>query len=101
MTNDETVRVVMYGTAYCPYCVRARGLLDDKGVSYEDIRLENAPELRQEMERRSGRRTVPQIFIGDTHVGGSDDLYALERNGKLDELLRTGVPLKPRGIEHG
>lgn len=84
-------RVVLYGTAYCPYCVRARDLLDRKGVSYEDIRLEGDPERRREMEQRSGRRTVPQIFIDEQHVGGSDDLFALDRAGKLDSLLGLGI----------
>lgn len=84
--------VVMYGTAYCPYCVRARRLLDSKGVEYEDIRLEGRPDLRAEMEQRSGGgRTVPQIFINEEHIGGSDDLFALERAGRLDELLQRGV----------
>lgn len=78
----------MYGTAYCPYCVRARDLLDRKGVTYDDIRLEQQPDLRREMEQRSGRRTVPQIFIGDQHVGGSDDLFALEESGELDRMLQ-------------
>lgn len=82
----------MYGTAYCPYCVRARRLLDAKGVDYEDIRLEGRADLRAEMEERSnGGRTVPQIFIDDQHIGGSDDLFALERAGKLDGLLQPGV----------
>lgn len=91
MTHEnETARVVMYGTAYCPYSVRARRLLDDKGVRYEDIRVDNRPELRREMEKRSGRRTVPQIFIDDEHIGGSDDLHALEYAGELDSLLRVG-----------
>lgn len=81
----------MYGTAYCPYCVRARRLLDSKGVVFEDLRLEGRNELRREMEQRSGgARTVPQIFIDDEHIGGSDDLYALEYAGKLDSLLRVG-----------
>lgn len=79
--------VVVYGTARCPYCVRARGLLDRKGIAYTDIRLEQQPERRQEMERLSNRRTVPQIFIDEMHIGGSDELHELEYSGKLDELL--------------
>ncbi|MBT8427940.1 MAG: glutaredoxin 3 [Erythrobacter sp.] len=84
----DSARVVLYGTAYCPFCVRARRLLDNKGVAYADLRLEHQPELRREMERRSGRHTVPQIFIGDQHIGGSDELHSLERAGRLDALLR-------------
>jgi glutaredoxin 3 len=78
--------VVMYTTSWCPYCSRARKLLDSKNVTIEEIDV-SAPEKRAEMQQRSGRRTVPQIFIGDHHVGGSDDLHALEEAGKLDELL--------------
>lgn len=81
--------MVLYGTAYCPYCVRARALLDAKDVEYDDISLEREPQRRAEMEKLSGRRTVPQIFIDGRHIGGSDDLYALERAGLLDDLLRV------------
>ena len=76
--------VVMYTTSWCPYCERARKLLAAKDVSISEIDIESAPEKRAEMQTRSGRRTVPQIFIGDHHVGGSDDLLALEDAGKLD-----------------
>jgi glutaredoxin 3 len=79
--------VVMYTTGWCPYCSRARKLLAKKGVSFEEIDVEAHPEKRAEMQTRSGRRTVPQIFIGDQHVGGSDDLHDLEDAGKLDRLL--------------
>jgi glutaredoxin 3 len=79
--------VVMYVTGWCPYCARARKLLEQKSAAFEVIDVESAPEKRAEMQTRSGRRTVPQIFIGDTHVGGCDDLYALEDAGKLDGLL--------------
>ena len=85
--QDTPPRVVMYSTRFCPYCIRARMLLDAKGVPYQDIRVDYDRELRAEMERRSGRSSVPQIFIGDTHVGGCDDMYALEREGRLDALL--------------
>ena len=91
MPDDERPKVVLYGTAYCPYCVRARALLDSKDISYEDIGLESHPGRRSEMEQRSGRRTVPQIFIDDEHIGGSDDLFALEQAGKLDSLLGLGT----------
>lgn len=81
--------VRMYTTAWCPYCIRARRLLDGKGVSYEDIRVDTQPELRAEMMDLSGRHTVPQIWVGDTHVGGFTDLAALEHNGSLDQLLAS------------
>ena len=80
--------IVMYSTAACPYCWRAKTLLDKKGVSYTEIRVDIQPELRPEMIQRSGRTSVPQIFIGDVHVGGCDDMYALERAGELDKLLK-------------
>jgi glutaredoxin 3 len=79
--------VTMYATGWCPYCSRARSLLERKGVQFEEIDIERVPEKRAEMQARSGRRSVPQIFIGDQHVGGCDDLHALEDAGKLDALL--------------
>ena len=82
-------KVLMYSTAVCPYCVRAEALLTRKGVTdLEKVRIDADPSRRDEMVARTGRRTVPQIFIGDFHVGGCDDLYALDREGKLDPLLR-------------
>ncbi|MDD3379863.1 MAG: glutaredoxin 3 [Rugosibacter sp.] len=81
-------KVVMYSTAVCPYCVRAEQLLMRKGVkNLEKIRVDLNPELRAEMMEKSGRRSVPQIFIGTTHVGGFDDLFALDQQGGLDLLL--------------
>jgi glutaredoxin 3 len=81
-------RVLMYSTAVCPYCVRAEQLLVRKGVeSIDKVRIDLDVARRDEMMALTGRRTVPQIFIGDTHVGGCDDLYALEHAGKLDALL--------------
>lgn len=81
-------KVLMYSTAICPFCVRAEQLLLRKGVTtLEKIRVDLDPTQRQIMMERTGQRTVPQIFIGDTHVGGCDDLYALERAGELDPLL--------------
>lgn len=77
----------MYTTPICPYCVRAKQLLARKGVSFREVDVSRDPALRQEVMARSGRRTVPQIWIGDYHVGGFDDLYALEREGRLDGLL--------------
>jgi glutaredoxin 3 len=83
-----TARVVMYTSAVCPYCVRAERLLDAKGVTQIDkIRVDLDPEQKAVMMQKTGRRTVPQIFIGATHVGGFDDLYALEQAGRLDPLL--------------
>lgn len=78
----------MYTTSWCPYCVRAKGLLDSKGVAVREINIEAVAGAREEMvERSGGRMTVPQIFVGDTHVGGCDDLYALDAQGGLDPLL--------------
>jgi glutaredoxin 3 len=84
-------KVVMYTTGWCPYCLRARELLKSKGVAIEEIDVDARPEARTEMTARSGRRTVPQIFIGETHVGGCDDLHELEASGRLDTLLKPGV----------
>ena len=83
-----SARVVMYSTAVCPYCQRAEALLKARGVSdIEKVRVDVESEKRDEMVTRTGRRTVPQIFIGDKHVGGFDDLSALDRDGKLAALL--------------
>ena len=79
--------VKIYTTPYCPYCVRAKRLLERKGVPYEEIDVANDDQARIELAERTGRRTVPQIFIGQDHVGGSDDLHALEEQGKLDAML--------------
>lgn len=79
--------VVMYTTKICPYCVRAKFLLDKKGVQYQEIRIDQDHETMLEMVRRSRRNTVPQIFIDDYHVGGYDDLAALEMAGKLNPML--------------
>ncbi len=80
--------VLMYSTAVCPYCVRAEQLLRARGVvEIEKVRIDLDPERRNEMQVRTGRRTVPQIFIGATHVGGADDLVALDRSGRLLPLL--------------
>ena len=81
-------KVVIYTKPYCPYCVRALALLERKGADFEEIEAAFDPEKKAEMIQRSnGGRTFPQIFIGDTHVGGSDELHALEARGGLDELL--------------
>ena len=80
--------VKIYTTPYCAYCVRAKRLLERKGVSYQEIDVAGDDEARIALEERTGRRTVPQIFIGEDHVGGSDDLHDLEDQGKLDALLQ-------------
>jgi glutaredoxin 3 len=80
--------VTIYTTPICPYCARAKSLLGKKGVAYEEVDVMMDTRARDQMlERSGGARTVPQIFVGDTHVGGSDELYALERDGKLDAML--------------
>lgn len=86
-----SVHVTMYTTAVCPYCIRAKQLLAARGVTeIEEVRVDLDPERRDEMMQKTQRRTVPQIFIGDTHVGGCDDLYALDAAGGLMPLL-TGA----------
>ncbi|MFN4327756.1 MAG: glutaredoxin 3 [Limnobacter sp.] len=82
--------VRMYSTAVCPYCIRAERLLTERGVQQiEKIRIDLQPDMREKMMAETGRRTVPQIYIGDTHVGGFDDLAALDREGKLLPLLQA------------
>ncbi|WP_018748052.1 glutaredoxin 3 [Chitiniphilus shinanonensis] len=84
-------KVLMYCTAVCPFCVMAERLLIQRGVTtIEKVRVDQDPVQRQEMMQRTGRRTVPQIYIGDTHVGGYDDLSALDRAGRLMPLLTDG-----------
>ncbi len=85
-----TPKVVVYSTQFCPYCVRAKALLQAKGVMFEEIRVDLDRDRMVEMMQRSGRRTVPQIFIGDHHVGGFDDMAALDARGGLDPLLGLG-----------
>jgi glutaredoxin 3 len=80
-------KVLMYCTATCPYCIAAEQLLAGKGVAIDKVRVDLEPQRRAEMARKSGRRTVPQIWIGEQHVGGCDELHALDRAGKLDPLL--------------
>jgi glutaredoxin 3 len=80
-------KVTMYSTAVCPFCVMAERLLKSKGVDIEKVRVDLDPPRRQEMMERTGRRTVPQIYVGERHVGGYDDLAALDRAGGLDALL--------------
>lgn len=80
--------ILMYSTGTCPYCVRARALLKAKGLTFTDIRIDEHPEMRDEMIAKSNRRTVPQIFINGQSIGGCDDIHALDQSGELDELLR-------------
>jgi glutaredoxin 3 len=80
--------VVIYFAGWCPYCQRARGLLTEKGIQFREIDVDDDPKLREEMIARSGRRTVPQVFIGEKHVGGCDDLFALDGRGELDRLIQ-------------
>ena len=82
--------IIMYASVLCPYCRNARALLDRKGVGYTVLDVDQDPQLWHEMEERSGRNTVPQIFIDTVHVGGYDDLAALDRSGRLDPLLGKG-----------
>ena len=81
-------KVVVYSSDWCPYCMRAKQLLNNKGVAFNEIKVDGEPALRAEMVRKAGQTSVPQIWIGSTHVGGCDDLHALERAGKLDALLK-------------
>jgi glutaredoxin 3 len=80
--------VTVYVSDWCPYCQRAKGLLAEKNVEFSEINIEDDAKLREEMIARSNRRTVPQIFIGDKHVGGCDDLFELDRSGELDRLIQ-------------
>lgn len=90
---SQQPKIVMYATGVCPYCVQAERLLKAKGVEGIDkIRVDLDPARREEMMSRSGRRTVPQIWIGETHVGGYDDLVALDRAGRLVPMLGGGSP---------
>lgn len=84
--SDES-KVVIYGNKTCGYCMAARMLLKKKGVNYENIIVSRHPSALEEMKNRSGRQTVPQIFVGDKHVGGFEELSALEASGELDQLL--------------
>ena len=80
-------KITIYTTPICPYCVRAKQLFQRKGVSYDEIDVSRNQELRQQLVQQTKQRTVPQIFINEQHIGGCDDLYALERQGALDSLL--------------
>ena len=83
--------IVMYATSWCPYCAMAKRLLEQKGHAYEEIDVEAVSGGREEMMQRSGRRTVPQVFVGTHHIGGYDDMMALETQGELDRVLAGGA----------
>ncbi len=90
--GTQDASIVIYGTEFCSYCAAARMLLKKKGLDYEDILVSNDEDKRREMERLSGGHTVPQIFINDEPIGGFDELYSLDQEGRLDEML--GLPSK-------
>ena len=83
--------ILIYTTKFCPYCTMAKRLLDKKGSPYKEISVDAQPDLRSELMQKTKQRTVPQIFIGDFHVGGFDELYALEQQQKLDPLLAASA----------
>ena len=82
-------QVVIYTTRFCPFCIRAKHLLNSKGVKYKEIPVDGDPQLRAQMTAKAGSRTVPQIWVGEHHVGGCDELMSAERSGQLDKLLRA------------
>ena len=84
---SDKVKITMYTSEYCSYCMAARMLLKKKGVDYDEVLVTDDPALREEMERRSNRTSVPQIFIADQAIGGFDELYELEESGELDRIL--------------
>jgi glutaredoxin 3 len=86
---NDLNQIVIYGTQFCPYCVAARQLFDAKGIEYKYIAVDNDPDLRDNISQRSGQRTVPQIWIGEQHIGGFTDLRKLALNGELDHLLNA------------
>lgn len=81
-------KITIYTTDYCPFCVRAKALLERKELKFDEVDVSNPDDRMDMMKKADGRRSVPQIFIGDFHVGGCDDLYALDKDGKLDELVK-------------
>lgn len=80
-------KVIMYCSDWCPFCIRAKTLLQKKGIAFEEIRVDGKPDVRAQMAKKAGRTSVPQIWIDELHVGGCDELFALERAGKLDALV--------------
>lgn len=89
---SDSANVTLYSSSWCPFCIRAKHLLDNKGANYLEISVDADPSKRREMMRRGGSHTVPQIWIGATHVGGCNELFALERAGRLDHLLTENPP---------
>lgn len=89
MTESNQQPVVLYTTRFCPFCVRAKALLKSKDIVYQELKVDSDQGLRREMTQKSQRTSVPQIWIGDTHVGGCDELFMLERNGTLDGMLQN------------
>ena len=85
MSTDSLI--VMYSSKFCPFCFRAKALLEKKGMKFKELLVDHDPALRQKMMQESGRHTVPQIWLGSHHVGGCDDLFALEAKGQLDAML--------------
>ena len=85
------MKIKIYTKSYCPYCKRAKKLLDSKGLKYEEIEVSMSPELAKEAQQRSGRRTVPQVFIDNQHIGGSDDLAKAAANGSLEKLIFSNI----------
>lgn len=88
----STPQVTLYTSAACGYCVAAKNFLKSRGIAWDEVRIDLDPTERQRMVERAGRTSVPQIFVGETHVGGYDDLMALHRAGGLEPLLAGGVP---------
>lgn len=86
--TEVSAQVILYTTRFCPYCINAKRLLQRKGVDYREIPVDGDPDRRAEMAARSGRRTVPQIWIDERHIGGFDELATLDRQGSLDSLLK-------------
>lgn len=84
-----SAEIIIYSTRFCPFCVRAKQLLDQKNLAYTEISVDGNPQLRQEMTKKAGSHTVPQIWINDSHIGGCTELMALERSGDLDALLQA------------
>tara|TARA_R110002072_G_scaffold112331_1_gene241291 strand:+ start:2448 stop:2717 length:270 start_codon:yes stop_codon:yes gene_type:complete len=79
--------VIMYSSQYCPFCFRAKSIFQQKSVTFKELDVDANPQLRKEMMEKSGQRTVPQIWVGELHIGGCDDLMTIQRSGELDELL--------------
>lgn len=88
MTTNQIAKVTIYSKGYCPYCKMAKATLNKLGLSFEELDITNSTRYEQEMRQRSKRRSVPQIFIDELHIGGNDDLQAALRNGELEKILR-------------